>query len=223
VEYGRGMPQAYPKDAGNRVGGKPAIDAKTMEEVVRDVMAEIGPDFPGSASGTVPRKTTAEARTPRGASPAGSAASFDPDTRNESWEDRFLKFSELTENLGVDVMREMAALNDRHAALVRRVQVQDRCLDSLKHAMMQLKAHISSAKSLDLLKQESVADFALADKAIGLLEKLGTFKDGGAKVVDKTPEDGGAKVVDKTPKDDGTKAADTTGGKDVAGTTRGDV
>jgi hypothetical protein len=210
AEYGREMPQAYPKDAGNRSGGMPAIDAKTMEKVVRDVMAEIGPDFAGSALGTVPRKTTAEAKTHRAASPGGSAASFDPDRENISWDERFLKFSESSAALGLDVMREMAALNDRHAALVRRVQVQDRCLDSFKHAMMQLKAHISSAKTLDHLKQESVADFALADKAIGLLEKLGTSKDDGVKASATTLKDSCAKESAATSKDGGAKTKDTT-------------
>jgi hypothetical protein len=207
----RNVPQVPPKDAVNRSDGKAFIDAETFARVVRDVMREIDPDIAGSASGTAPaasgsRKTNVEAKTPRAASPAGSASSLDPDREISSWEDRFLKVSESAEELGADVMREMAALDDRNAALLRRVQLQDRCLEGFKEAVSQLKTRISGAKSLDHLKQESLADFALADKAFALLKTLEessatASKDSGAKAASTTSKDGGAKAASTTSKD----------------------
>jgi len=230
----RNVPQVPPKDAFNRSDGKAFIDAKTLAEMVRDMMREIDPESAGFASATAPpspvlRKTNAEAKTHRAASPAGSASSLDPDREIFSWDDRFLKFSESADKLGADVMREMAALEDKNATLLRRVQVQESCLQSFKEAVSQLKTRISGATSLDCLKKDSLADFGLADKAFAVLAKLEeskatTSKDGGAKAkaTSTTSKDSAAKAASTTSKDGGAKAASTTSkdsGPEAAGQT----
>jgi hypothetical protein len=189
------------------------------------MMREIDPESAGFSSARAPpspvlRKTNAEAKTHRAASPAGSASSLDPEREIFSWDDRFLKFSESADQLGVDVMREMAALEDKNATLLRRVQVQESCLQSFKDAVSQLKTRISGATSLDCLQKDSLADFALADKAFAVLAKLATTsKDGGAKAkaTSTTSKDGGPEAAGTSSKDGKGKKTSKDGGPEAAG------